>query len=144
MKIFKNQTSRKNLFFTLGGFIGEVIIIFSLSAITALFVTIAPFFRSNYLFRVFPDLETNLIQFLIKIGPHILLFLATFFTYRFAPGTKPSIKLCLSTAFCSSGIYFVIQKFLKLFLNMSRYNLVYGVLSNLIVLLLEVFIFFQI
>ena len=143
-KIFKNQTSRKNLFFTLGGFIGEVIIIFSLSAITALFVTIAPFFRSNYLFRVFPDLETSLIQFLIKIGPHILLFLATFFTYRFAPGTKPSIKLCLSTAFCSSGIYFVIQKFLKLFLNMSRYNLVYGVLSNLIVLLLEVFIFFQI
>jgi membrane protein len=42
------------------------------------------------------------------------------------------------------GSFFIIQKLLKFFINMGRYNLVYGVLSNLIVLLLEVFIFFQI
>ena len=143
-KIFRNQTKRKNFLFSIGGIVGEVILIVGLGIITAVIITIAPILRSSHIFSIFPELETNLIQFIVTFSPYILLFIAVFFTYRFAPGTKPNIKLCLGTGFCSVIIFFVVQKFLKLFLNISRYNLIYGVLSNIIILLLEVNIFFQI
>ena len=143
-KIFRNQTKRKNFLFSIGGIVGEVILIAGLGIITAVIITIAPILRSSHIFSIFPELETNLIQFIVTFSPYILLFIAVFFTYRFAPGTKPNIKLCLGTGFCSVIIFFVVQKFLKLFLNISRYNLIYGVLSNIIILLLEVNIFFQI
>ncbi len=143
-KIFRNHTNRKNLFFTLGGFLGEVILIVGVSVITALVVTITPFFRTNHFFVIFPELETRLFQILVFIMPYALLFLAVFFTYRFAPGTKPKLRLCFWASLSTTGVFFVVQKALKIFLNISRYNLIYGVLSNLIVLLLEVHIFFQI
>lgn len=143
-KIFRNQTKRKNFLFSIGGIVGEVILIVGLGIITAVIITIAPILRSSHIFSIFPELETNLIQFIVTFSPYILLFIAVFFTYKFAPGTKPNIKLCLGTGFCSVIIFFVVQKFLKLFLNISRYNLIYGVLSNIIILLLEVNIFFQI
>ena len=143
-KIFKHHTPRKNFFFTLGGFISEVIIIFALSAITSIVVTVAPFITSNRILKFFPIIETTIVQLLVIFGPYILLFIAVLLTYRFAPGTKPGIKICATSAFFAVGSFFIIQKLLKFFINMGRYNLVYGVLSNLIVLLLEVFIFFQI
>ena len=143
-RIFRYHTPRKNFFFTLGGFIGEVIIIFSLSAITSVVVTVAPFITSNKVLSLFPVIGTTLVQLSVTLGPYFLLFVAVFLTYRYAPGTKPRLKICASSAFFSVGSFFIIQKLLKLFINVGRYNFVYGVLSNLIVLLLEVFIFFQI
>jgi len=62
--------------------------------------------------------------------------------FRFISGTKPSwiISLLFSAA-CISGIL-LIQFFFSFLLIYNRYNLIYGLLSNLIVLLLEVFSFF--
>ena len=143
-KIFRNQTKRKNFLFSIGGIVGEVILIVGLGIITAIIITIAPLFRANHFFSIFPNLETGLMQFLVSFGPYFLLFFAVIITYRFAPGTKPKIKLCLTSGLCTVAVFFVVQKFLKIFLNISRYNLIYGVLSNIIILLLEVNIFFQI
>lgn len=143
-KIFRNKTKRKNFFFTLGGFISEVILIVGLSVITSIIVTVMPLIRSNHIFEIFPKLKNTIFPFLAFITPYLMLFLIVFFTYKFAPGTKPNLKLCLGTSLSAVGIFFLVQKVFKIFLNISRYNLIYGVLSNIIVLILEVNIFFQI
>ncbi len=73
---------------------------------------------------------------------YVMLFLFTLTAYKFASGSHPPLKLCaLYAAFCAAAFYVSIAA-ISFFLNRANYNTIYGVLSNLIVLLLEVYIFF--
>lgn len=85
---------------------------------------------------------SNLFSILINLIPFIFMFLLESFLFRFASGTKPKWKYCFLSSLNCTILFWFVTVFFKLFLNITRYNLVYGVLSNLVITLLEIYIFF--
>ena len=82
-------------------------------------------------------------ELLMRFLPSGIYFLLILLVYRIAPGCKPKWKTCALASLGCTTIFFIVNAFFRLFIDMSRYNLIYGVLSNLIVLLLEVYAFFM-
>ncbi len=74
--------------------------------------------------------------------PLAVLFAATAFTYKFGSRTNPAwgMSILFSAGTCAS--FLVLTKAFHLFVNINRYNMVYGVFSNIIVMLMGVFFFF--
>lgn len=81
---------------------------------------------------------------LVNFVAYLIVFIFVSLVYRFSSRTKPSMKLCVvSSALCTVA-FFIVTRIMLLFMNFSNYNLVYGVLASLMILLLEIYIFFLI
>lgn len=81
---------------------------------------------------------------IVNLVAYSLIFIFVSLVYRFLSRTKPDFRLCvLSSAICTS-VFFAVTRIMMFFLNVSHYNLIYGVLSGVMILLLEVYIFFLI
>lgn len=91
-----------------------------------------------------PGLFSSFTDFLARLIPFLLIFCAAAAIYKFASRTKPPTLYCLGTAGACSVGFWGLRRFMKLFINVNRYNLIYGVLSNVIVTLLGVYFFFMI
>lgn len=87
-------------------------------------------------------LVSNIFSILLSILPLLFMFLLETIILRLASGTKPKGKYCiLSAGFCTLS-FWIVTVFFKIFFNITRFNLVYGILSNLVITLLEIHIFF--
>ncbi|MCR4627171.1 MAG: YihY/virulence factor BrkB family protein [Treponema sp.] len=104
--------------------------------------TILTFPIFGFLETYFPKFYSDFFQNLVYVVPYLLCWFLIAVVYRVASGTKPRRHLCIFSAFCCTGLFWITVRIMGMFLNINRYNLVYGVLSRLIVLLLEVYIFF--
>ena len=62
--------------------------------------------------------------------------------YKTASGTKPSFLLCMATGVLCTLSFWAFRLIMHFFLNVSRYNLIYGVLGNVIILFMDIFFFF--
>lgn len=143
-KIFHKHTKHKKFFVNLIGIIMEVILVIGIAVFVALIFTMRKLLENSLLDSFFPNFLIEMFELIFKFLPEILLFIIVSLVYRFAPGTKPKFKLCILTSFLCT-ISFTITNFIfTLFLNISRYNIIYGVLSNIIVVLIEVNFFFYI
>mgnify|MGYP002624472214 CR=1 FL=1 len=74
--------------------------------------------------------------------PNILIFAVVLTMYKTVPGTKPRFRLCLLAAFLCTLSFGVFRFFLHLFLNTANYNLIYGMLGQVIITLMDIFFFF--
>ncbi len=84
------------------------------------------------------DIARNVLRF----APIGIIFAFLFLVYYFTPRVKPPAPHCaLAAAACTAAILLVQTLFGSL-VNMARYNIVYGIFANVIVLLLEVYLFF--
>lgn len=129
------------------------LLIFALEAITLIMISAGIFLvaasksivKLDFLAYFMKDASVSF-QFtyttIVSIFPYILIFLISLLMYKYASRTKPSWGSCiiasLGTTFSFKVLLFVFQYFV----NLNRYNFIYGFLSNVIVLLLEVFSFF--
>ncbi len=95
-----------------------------------------------YFPQVIKVFVSKLFSILVTLIPFIFMFLLESFLFRFASGTKPKWKYCFLSSLNCTILFWIVTVFFKLFLNIARYNLVYGVLSNLVITLLEIYIFF--
>ena len=96
----------------------------------------------NQIHNLSPLLFSNLSNVLVNLILYIILFIFTLIAYKVGSGTKPKFSLCLiSSLLCTVSFYAAIT-IVTLFLNKANYNMIYGVLSNTIIILLEVYIFF--
>ncbi|MBQ1833681.1 MAG: YihY/virulence factor BrkB family protein [Treponema sp.] len=93
---------------------------------------------------MFPVLLGTVTERMVIYLPYIIIFVVVFICYKASSRSNPPTWTCLWCAAACTGGFFVIQKLMGIFLNVNRYNMIYGVLSNIIVLLLEVFFFFVI
>lgn len=76
--------------------------------------------------------------------PYAIIFVAVLILYKAGSRANPPFWTCFGCAAGCTTCFVIMQKFMGIFLNLNRYNMIYGVLSNVIVLLLEVFFFFVI
>ncbi len=78
-----------------------------------------------------------------SILPHLALGLFAYATYRTIPPVRPRHAHCLlGAALCASG-YAVFLAFVGTLRNAARYDLLYGVMGNLILGLITVYMFFS-
>jgi len=92
--------------------------------------------------QILPPFFFGVIRNLFRFVPLALLFVFLFLVYFITPRTKPKARV---SAFCSLSctLFFAsMQIVFAYFVNMTKYNLAYGILSNVIVILLEVYFFF--
>lgn len=144
-RIFHKDAAQRKAFNQLLIFAGELILVLG----AAVLILISISFKTLKFNSVFIDLKNsfhprllNSISKTIDIVPYVLILILVFLALKFYTGTKPSAKLCALAAFLSTGIFVAIVIFLNIFLDFKRYNLIYGILGNLVILLFEVKIFF--
>lgn len=89
-----------------------------------------------------PLLFSNLSNILVNLVLYVILFSFTLVSYKIGSGTNPKMRLCLLSSFLCTASFYVAITVVTIFLNKANYNMIYGVLSNTIILLLEVYIFF--
>ncbi len=147
-KIFRTKKERTVWKSSLWGIFLEALFIIMCTVLLIVFVmlrSVASVVNGTHLFpQAAAWIESWFFPLLTNLVPRALLFLVIMLSYRYAPGTKPSIKLCTICAFCTMACFWGFQLFFRLFTNLSRYNLVYGVVANVIVFLLEMVTFFYI
>ncbi|UKI55202.1 MAG: YihY/virulence factor BrkB family protein [Treponema succinifaciens] len=140
----KDANSRpvKNMFLV---FIGEALFVILFSLIIFIAISLKTIVLVPRFYGILEPLN-HIADLISKTAagfvPFIILFAATAFTYKFGSRTNPSwgISVLSSAGTCAS--YWILTKAFHLFVNINRYNLVYGVLSNIIVMLMGVFFFF--
>ncbi len=144
-RIFKqnyhNKANRNQLFI----FVGEVLITILLSSIVfviATFRTIMQLPLLEGLAARFPELFHIFTSVIVTGFPFVLIFLTVTAVYKFVSRSQPSLPASMLASLLCTVSFWVVQKVMRMFINVNRYNLVYGVLSNAIVMLAIAYAFF--
>ncbi len=126
---------------------GEIVIVILLAAALFAFISIpavtslSVFSRLTELFPQLSALRTAAARFPSSL-PYIFGVLLVAMTYRTGSGTRPPFRLCLYSAALCILSFWIAAHIMSMVLDQSTYDIIYGVLSRLIILLMEVFIFF--
>ena len=121
---------------------GEAILIILIVAATIFLIAGNAFFNSELSENLFSPFFFSLLKNIFRYAPFAIILVFLFLVYLYSPRTRPGVKQSLGAAVACSVSFAVVQLVFTSIVNMSRYNLVYGILSNVIVLLLEVYLFF--
>ncbi len=121
---------------------GEALLVILIVIMTLLVSAGNAFFASDLSRQLLSPFVSSLIKNLFRFVPLAIICVFLFLVYLLTPRTRPRTASCISAALSCTIALAVIQALFRTFINMSRYNLVYGILSNVIVLLLEVYVFF--
>lgn len=146
-KIFRKISKRKGWLNQLITFISELVLVL-------LFVVIilAAFIFSKI--RSLPIFEyiRNSAPLLVSAGSnmifnavvYLLLFISATLIYKYVSGTNPKLSKCIFYAILNTAAFFVLSIFLNNFFDTSKYNVIYGTISTLIILMAKVYFFFVI
>ena len=145
-KIFNTVAPARPVINQLLTFAGEVFIVVIVAAsFFAAFLT-----RQIFKLPVFerisslsPILFSHLSNFLVNLVLYIIIFSMTVAAYKIGSGTKPRTRLCIVSALLCTVSFYIAITIISVFMNRANYNTIYGVLGNIIILLFEVYIFFN-
>lgn len=144
-KIFGAERKSRPLMTQLISLAGEAVIVVGIATIVFLsmtFKTIEKIPVLTGLANLLPGPARLVSALFTSLFPYIFLFIATSLAYKSGSRTRPSFFTCMLFAAGSTLSFIVFLKIMNLFINVNKYNVIYGVLSNTIVLLMEVFFFF--
>ena len=142
-QIFRDAVPQKPLLGGIITFTSEVLLVLGVALLVFVLNVFQSFINVTGLVTYVPWFLKKSGDIFLSITPLAMMFIVIMLFYHFMPGSKPKFRYCaVSSAFCTLS-FWVFDIFFHLFLNMGRYNIVYGVLSNLIVLMLEVYVFFM-
>lgn len=146
--IFHTKHERKSFSSQLMMFAVVTMIIFAFSAVVfayillhyatslSVFVAIVQKFPQLDIFNHFVS------AFFIKYFPNILILCVVTVLYKLVPGTKPSFWSCLALGLFCTVSFWAFRIVLHFFLNPRNYNVLYGMMGNMILLLMDIFFFF--
>lgn len=128
-------------------FAGELVLIvictvvFLAAFLTRQILTLPVFVKFR---AAFPLVFSSGSKNVIHLAFYLILFIFTTICYRVGSGTKPSVKVCLTNSLLCIGVFYIVVWFISRTINKANYSTIYGVLSNLMILLFEVWFFFSI
>ena len=143
-RIFHKKIKSRAIFNQVIIVIGEMAIV----VITTLIIVLI--FALRNLFTLFPfalpPLEhpplLSLHPVVITLSEFALIFIIVLLAYRYASETKPKLKLCAACSALCTLSFFAAAKVTNEFLNIANYNIIYGVLSGLMIFLFQTYLFF--
>ncbi len=87
---------------------------------------------------------TFLSRLVTRAVPGFILFAYAFFTYRFIPPKGPGNRIAALAALAALLVYGLFAVFLSWAIDRTHYDLIYGVLGGLVVVLIKVWLFFMV
>ncbi len=120
----------------------EVLLIFLIVVLATLMMSGTAIFDSLVRDSLIDRHVIRAVRALFRYAPITVIFLFLFLVYLFSPRTKPTVVQSFWAALACTLSFTLVRVVFAGLVNMTRYNLVYGILSNVIVLLLEVYLFF--
>lgn len=142
-KIYKEKIKPKPFWPTIFGLLLEVIFVIGLSIFVSVIFGLKKFIQGDFAILHFPQLVKTVDKIFIII-PEIIIFITVTLVYHFAPGTKPKLRLCILSSFLCTVTFKIVRSCFMLFLNLTKYNIIYGFLANVIIILINVQMFFNI
>ncbi|WP_294429283.1 YhjD/YihY/BrkB family envelope integrity protein [uncultured Treponema sp.] len=142
--IFHTQTKRKALFNQILTFVTEIVLVFASSAVIFAYISLQTI-SSVEVFKIpqLAFLQNGILSGeLINLLPNLLMLVMVTLLYKTASGTKPSFLLCSATGVLCTLSFWGFRLIMHFFLNVSRYNLIYGVLGHVIIMFMDIFFFF--
>ena len=144
--IFKTEAPSRPIINQLLTFAGSLLfvvictVVFVASFITRQILSL-PFFQN--IAEFFPLVFSSGSNLVTNIALYLVLFLFTTVEYKVASGTKPKLWLCIVSAAMCIVCFYACLWVITIFLNRTNYSTIYGMLSNAIIILLEVYFFFM-
>lgn len=144
--IFHNRTKRKALLNQIFTFLIEFLTISMVSAVLFFYFSLGTIHFFDFLFDFMKNLP--LLNFIsenaksVNFLPDFLIFAVVTILYKGNSGTKPRVTLCVFSGFLCTATFRIFRAVMNAILNVANYNLLYGVLSHAIILLMEIFFFF--
>mgnify|MGYP002623686832 CR=1 FL=1 len=148
--IFGNDAKPQPIVMQLMVLAGEAILVVATAVIVFITITLRTINHSSLLDRLNLDIPLLKLFFnivtsrIINLIPFVILFFAVTFVFKMGSRTKPRFTQCMVASAGTTAVFWFFRKLMGLFININRYNLIYGVLSNTIVLLMEMWFFFVI
>lgn len=143
--IFRQSKDEKSKISEFIIFVGELsIVLLIIVAIIAAFVfnKLLELSFFNNLKLQFPNILSKNHNLMVGSSIYLLLFLSTYLIYRFVSRVKPRKRHCIIYAALSTSGTFVISFFLNKFLNTTNYNIIYGTISTVVIMMFKVYSFF--
>ncbi|MBR4824195.1 MAG: YihY/virulence factor BrkB family protein [Spirochaetaceae bacterium] len=141
-QIFRDAVPQRPLLAGIITFSSEVLLVLGVALLVFVLNVFQTFINVTGLVTYAPWFLKKSGELFLNVIPVAAMFLIITMFYHFVPGSKPKFSYCAFFSVLCTFSFWIFDIFFHLFLNMGRYNVVYGVLSNLIVLLLEVYVFF--
>ncbi|MBQ9205828.1 MAG: YihY/virulence factor BrkB family protein [Treponema sp.] len=143
--IFHTQTMRKAFLNQILTFVTELAIVLVASSVIFAYISLQTITSLDF-FKTIPQFsilyDGILSGSLIKILPNFLIFIVVIILFKSASGTKPALWLCFFSSLLCTGSFWAFRFLMHFFLNVSRYNMIYGVLGHMIILFMDIFFFF--
>ncbi len=140
--IFHKSSPRRPFAWQLVIIAGEILIVVFLALLIFVFTTAGSLIDTDFIRRVVPRFVLDVAAEFLKYAPALVMFAFVAVVFKVGSGTKPSGFLCIASSFFCTFIFFAFLRIFSGLVDMAKYNLVYGILGNSVVLLLEVFVFF--
>jgi membrane protein len=140
--IYKKRGKGKPIKENLVVIAGEVILVILIVSTVIAIMAGNAFFRTAISEDILSPFLFLLLKNLFRFAPYAIVFVFLLLVYYITPRTRPSFWQSLLASAACTVAFAIVQLVFSSFVNMSRYNLVYGVLSNIIVIVLEVYMFF--
>jgi len=141
--IFHTEAKHKAIFSQFRSFAGEIILVFFLALIIFFFAATKSLLETSFLLPLIPKFIQNIGETLLNFLPATLMLIIITFSLKIASGTNPKLKHCFFVAIFCTILFTGFRFIFNFVVDTSKYNLIYGVFSTMIILLLEVFTFFS-
>lgn len=145
--ITRKEAKRKSFMNQLVTFLTEFIVVVVIIVVIIASFLVNKFFELpvfSFIRNTAPFLFSKKSNFLVSVVMYLIVFIFTVTTYRVMTGTKPKIRLCIFYGLLSTVTFLVVTFFINLFLNSENYNIIYGTISTLVILMMKVYMFFMI
>lgn len=147
-KIFRSVSKRKTWFNQLFIFILEFIIVFLIAAVViAAFIfnrILSASLLMEHINDLLPFFITRNSNNLLALVMYSVIFISTVCVFKVSSGTNPHILLCIFYGALSTVSFFLFSFFINKFMNLTNYNVIYGTISTLVILMMKVYFFFVI
>ncbi len=140
--IFHKEAVARPLVFQLIVVAGEVLLVVAVALVIFVFTSGRSLLETGFLRQLIPPVVIELGNRLTRFLPAALMLLFVAATFRIASRTRPRWKHCILAAAACTLAFFAFSLVSSLLRNTTTYNMIYGVMSGIIILLLKVFVFF--
>ncbi len=144
-RIFLSATKRVSVVNQLITFISEFVLVIVFILVMIFAFLFNKFLQLPVLATIrssFPKIFRTSSNVLVSSVLYFLFFIFTLYSYRFMTGSKPKIRISAFYAALSTAVTFIISFFINKFMNFTNYNVIYGTISTMLIMLFKVYMFF--
>ena len=144
-KIFNSVTKRRGILNQGIMFISEFILVILIASIIIFTFAFNQLVSSNFfepLQEFLPAIVSQNSHTIVTIAMHFIIFICTLLAYKFISGIRPPLWVCFIYALLDTLSFYFISLWVSKFINLTNYNIVYGTISTIIVLMMKVYFFF--